>query len=733
MGKGRINGLAVISASIIILTSSPLYASTPEIIGEGSIPTAEMESDYQHDLFPEPAALRPNVNFWIDVYTKYDENQAILHDSVNLNIRYEVINLDETYPRASRRYAARQLTLRKRQISAVLARLARQGGRCEGEEECRIAALFGNTQDAGVYREASDQLRVQYGLKSRFKLGLITSGQYMPEMRKIFERHGVPLDLLALPHVESSFNVKAYSRVGAAGIWQFMRSTGKHYMKINGQTDERRDPLIATEGAAKFLRDNFKDLESWPLVVTSYNHGKNGMAHAKRIHGNDIAAIITNYDGPAFGFASRNFYCEFLAARRVMQHPEQYFGNIDFHSPLEFEVVNLQNHVRIRDLARHYDLKDIARLNPALHQSILKGQALLPRGYALRIPHGTAAVFAQVTPYTPTPDELVQTAPARTAPRQAPETRKDYGTGTPGGKYVVDNGDSLYSIAIKYNTTVTALKELNDMGRRSRIHPGQKLILPEEAVSRTMPPASPAVMQTAVQAPPLPPGRPKTGAVPESRKAANNDGHSISADYAALFAYMTNRVATVFGNNNAPQPAPPTAVTAAVAAAATPPAAAPRPQPVSYPVPLPGKDKFRCIKSTDGYGLISALPEETLAHYAEWAGVSTREIMRLNNWRRPALHLWRTVKIPLDNAGADIFEQRRQNFHHGLYKDFFVSHNVKEVDDRVLLRGQSAWMLCNNQREVPLWLLSLYNEGKQLDRLHAGEILRVPVIEKKAL
>lgn len=726
MGSGRFNGLAVLSASLIILTSSPLYASTPEIIGENSIPSADLGPDYQNDLFPEPAALRPNVNFWLDVYTKYDENQAILHDSVNLNIRYEVVNLDEAYPRTSRRYAARQLTLRKRQISEVLMRLARQGGQCKGEEECRIAALFGGTADARVYREASEQIRTQYGLKSRFKLGLTTSGQYMPEMKKIFERYGVPLDLLALPHVESSFNVKAYSRVGAAGIWQFMRATGRHYMKINGQTDERRDPLIATEGAAKFLRDNYDTLESWPLVVTSYNHGKNGMAHAKRIHGDDIAAIITNYDGPAFGFASRNFYCEFLAARRVMQHPEQYFGNVDFHSPLEFDVVKLQNHVRIRDLARQYDIKDIARLNPALHKNALTGQALIPRGYALRIPHGTAGVFAQVPAYTPTTDELAQAA---TAPRPAKEANKDRGTITPGGEYVVDNGDSLYSIAIKYKTTVTALKELNDMDRRSRIKPGQKLILPAEAVSSIKPPVAQATVPSAPQSAPA--SQPQPGTAQASNNDYSNDGHSIGADYAALFTYMANRVAVFVGWNNAPQPEPGAPAAPVTVAAAAPPAPSIQPQPASSPVPLPGKDKYRFIKSADGYGVISVLPEETLAHYAGWAGVSTREIMRLNNWRRPALHLWRTVKIPLDKTGADIFEQRRQDFHHGLYKDFFVSHNVKEVDDRVLQRGQSAWTLCNDRQEVPLWLLSLYNEGKQLNRLHAGEILRVPVVEKK--
>ena len=730
MGKGKLGGLAVIVASSLILTPSALYASTLGVGGEDPISYSGSEPDYQEDIFPESAVLRPNVKFWLDVYTKYDENEAIIHDSVNLDIRYEVVNLDEAYPRSSRRYMARQLTLRKRQIADTLGRLARQEGRCNGVEECRIAALFANTADAGRYRDAADQLRVQYGLKSRFRQGLITSGQYMPEMRKIFERYGVPLDLLALPHVESSFNVKAYSRVGAAGIWQFMRSTGRRYMKINSHTDERRDPIIATEGAAKFLRDNWEELGSWPLVVTSYNHGRNGMAHAKRIYGDNIAAIIQNYDGRAFGFASRNFYCEFLAARRIMQHPERYFGNIDFHSPLEFEVVKAPYYVHIRELARHYDIKEITRLNPALHKGILAGHTPIPPGYALRVPPGTAGLIASAVSYTPTPDELAQ-APAPRAARRAARDHKDHGAVAPGGEYVVDSGDSLFSIAMKFHTTVAALKELNDIGHRGRINPGQKLILSAEAAPAA--PPAPAVQSVAAPAAAqAAPGNPPQAVnAAEARNRPNDGGRSsVVADYSALFTYMANRVAALIGGNNAAPPVQAASAAPAVtAAAAAPPVP---PQPVSHQAPLPGKDKFRFINTADGYGVISALPEETLAHYAGWAGVSAREIMRLNKWRRPTVHLWRTVKIPLGKTSADAFELRRQDFHNGVYKDFFDRHSVKEVGDRVLLRGQSAWMFCNVEQEVPLWLLSLYNEGKQLDRLHAGEILRVPVVEKKS-
>ena len=88
---------------------------------------------------------------------------------------------------------------------------------------------------------------------------------------------GLPTELAALPHVESSFNTYAYSKVGAAGMWQFMRGTGRRFLRIDAAVDERLDPYRSTEAAASFLEQNYIVLGSWPLALTAYNHGAGGM------------------------------------------------------------------------------------------------------------------------------------------------------------------------------------------------------------------------------------------------------------------------------------------------------------------------------------------------------------------------------------------------------------------------------------------------------------------------
>src|SRR5204862_3197364 len=128
-----------------------------------------------------------------------------------------------------------------------------------------------------------------------------------------------------LPLVESSFeNVK--SKAGAVGVWQFMRGTGRQYLKIANNVDERLDPTKAATAAARMLRDNYDALGDWPIAITAYNHGRAGMMRAKDQYGSSLVTIINDYNGPVFGYASMNFYTEFLAAVEVYKNYPQFFG-----------------------------------------------------------------------------------------------------------------------------------------------------------------------------------------------------------------------------------------------------------------------------------------------------------------------------------------------------------------------------------------------------------------------
>jgi membrane-bound lytic murein transglycosylase D len=211
-----------------------------------------------------------------------------------------------------------------------------------------------------MFGRARHRVRCQIGQRDRFRAGLVRSGAYIDQMRAIFSAHGLPADLAFLPHVESSFNTNAYSKFGAAGMWQFTRSTGKRFMTVDYVLDERRDPIVAAQAAARLLKENHDRLGSWPLAITAYNHGAAGMQRAKAAHG-DYPAIFTSYKGRTFKFASRNFYSEFLAARRVASDYRRYFGDLALAAPKPSRSVSLDGYAALTDLCRHFNVSPQGR------------------------------------------------------------------------------------------------------------------------------------------------------------------------------------------------------------------------------------------------------------------------------------------------------------------------------------------------------------------------------------
>jgi membrane-bound lytic murein transglycosylase D len=276
---------------------------------------AKVQATSDHNDFPEFPAIRNNVDFWEKIYSTYSINTAVIHDQYDLTKIYEVVTLIEQDTPDARRINNQHLNAVKEKYSQILLRLS-TGHPPETKEEKKVAGMFHGPSARTVMREAAENIRAQNGQKERFLEGVLCSARYLYRIRKVFREHGLPADLAYLPHVESSFNVKAYSKVGAAGLWQFTRATGKQYMRIDNHVDERRDPLISTQAAAKLLKKNHEALGSWPLAITAYNYGTAGMVRAQQSHGS-YENIFKNYEEGYFKFASRNFYSEFLAARKA--------------------------------------------------------------------------------------------------------------------------------------------------------------------------------------------------------------------------------------------------------------------------------------------------------------------------------------------------------------------------------------------------------------------------------
>ncbi len=277
--------------------------------------------------FPRPEALEHQVAFWRNVYAVWNRSQAVVHDDRNLNLVYEVIDLPgeirESYT-PEQKALVEQRRDRWRDRLRVLDDKVAAGSSLTSEEQ-QLVTRMRREVDQEAVRGAAERVRIQRGLRERFKRGLEISGRYDRVFRKIFRRAGLPEDLAYLPHVESSFQAAARSSAGAVGIWQFTRSAAKIYMDLDLVGDQRMDPIASAHGAVRYLSSAYGKLGSWPLALTSYNHGIAGMQRAKEHLGGDFVRIIAEYEHPKFGFASRNFYAEFLAARDIAAQPERFF------------------------------------------------------------------------------------------------------------------------------------------------------------------------------------------------------------------------------------------------------------------------------------------------------------------------------------------------------------------------------------------------------------------------
>src|SRR5882757_4833698 len=357
------------------------------------------------DPFVHPPALERDVRFWIRVYTEVTTDQGLLHDDWNLGLVYEVLRFD---PASSPAQRERRVNEAKGRYSALLRRFASGATGDLTAHERRILHAFGDKPTASDFRDAIERIRFQLGQADRFRQGLIRAAVWEKQIARTLSQHGVPPEIAALPHVESSFNVAAYSKVGAAGLWQFMPSTARRYMRVDAIVDERLDPYSATEAAANLMLYNYRLVGTWPLAVTAYNHGPGGLRRAQDELGtNSIAVIVKRYQGATFGFASRNFYVAFLAALEVDRNAEKYFGPLTHPPDAQSTVVVLPDYIPVDALAKVFkaDLGALRVLNPALRPPIWNKARFVPRGYALRVPGSPqpaeiAAAWAGLAPTT---------------------------------------------------------------------------------------------------------------------------------------------------------------------------------------------------------------------------------------------------------------------------------------------------------------------------------------------
>jgi len=410
-------------------------------------------------VVPRPPGLEPAIQFWTRVYTEVSTQQGYIHDAFNLSAIYHTLSFP---PGLSPAQQNRLIEDSKQQYQRALVTLG--SGKRTGLSpfEASVHKAWPPGTDARTFRQAADNVRFQRGQSDRFREGLVRSGQWKPHIRAILAQHELPAELDVLPHVESSFNPRAYSKVAAAGMWQFMPATAQGYMQVNSIVDQRMDPYVSTEAAARLLRRNYQATGSWPLAITAYNIGAGGMLRAtKAMATTDIETIVKNYRGPSFGFASRNFYTSFLAALEVDRNASRYFGNLQPAAPLAYDTVVTTHYVPAAAMARAagVDIEVLRRYNPALLEPVWTGEKHIPKGLQLRLPRDQRPVS-------------LDTALAA-IPRDSRFSQQQ-----PDVMHRIANGESLSTIARRYNTSVATLMSLNGIRDAHRIRAGHELRLP---------------------------------------------------------------------------------------------------------------------------------------------------------------------------------------------------------------------------------------------------------------
>jgi len=720
--------------------------------------------------FPRPESLEPAVQFWIRVYTEVDTQSGFLHDAEHLDVIYTALPLDR-----------KQIEAKREAIKAALTVLSTGKRSGLSAEEQQVLALWPANVSNKTLKIASDNVRWQLGQSNRFLAGLRRSGAYREHIQKVIAAKNLPPQLVVLPHVESSFNPGAYSSADAAGMWQFTRATGQRFMRIDHIVDERMDPYIAAEAAMSLLEYNYRVLGTWPLALTAYNHGAGGIARAVREMGSsNIEDIVANYKGRRFGFASRNFYAQFLAVNEVEERAESFFGKVDYNPAPNFTELATDAYIDAEVFARsaNISLAQLKADNPALRPVVWEGQKRIPRGFKMKLRDATV-----------TPQELLASI----------DGDYKFVVQTPDVAYTVVRGDSLSAIARRFNTSVSRLVALNQLTSSHRIQIGQRILLPQDetslAAQSQRAPADGIYTVARGDTVSTIARRFSVGETALLRLNGIEDSHRIypgqELRLPGLYAAQPQLVATErapaslvdavdvaavedeterdvdsadsFIAQSSPTPseiergAPVAAVKLGSEADAMQASeaftgelalvdeAAVDIDAVAEEVATATSDTTPVESDAELAEALSADPAdysvasddsievqatETLGHYADWLAVRAWDVRRLNGmaYSDPVI-VGKRLTLGFTKVSRPEFERRRKDYHSTLQREFFAQYRIRDVEEYTIRRNENIGTIARNRYSAPLWLVRQYNPELDFNRIQIGQKVVFPLLQ----
>lgn len=816
--------LNAILVLIFAILMSNVQAATFERIGAKS-QTGKTVASHHLDCsadFPCPTALHRRVDFWVEVFSRWDKNTAILHD---YDEPWRVYQTIDGVKACNEKGVKRERKRLQANLNALADRL-KKDQTPKGKIQRHLAKQFDRLNSRIVYKGAKN-IRCQLGVQDQFSNALSRFQRYKGLVSEIIADTGMPEDLLYLPFVESSYRANAYSKVGAAGMWQIMPNTARSLgMDLNAVLDERLDPEAATRGAMRYFKNAQNKLiplareirpgisvsEINPFIVTSYNYGVNGMRRAIKQVGPDFPKVLDEYKSAAFQVAVKNFYASFLAARHLARHADVYFDAIKADSALRYQTFILPVPTSVERIKYQFDLreKEIKPLNPALTRFAWNNWRLIPAGYRLHLPYRKHRWLTQIDKLKALPPEpqsefklvyrvrkgdtacaianafrvkckelisvnrLGKRAALRIgqkldipgrAPKAATQAVAKADKMGRTGSYTVKSGDTACGIAKRYGVACRELIRVNQLGRKAKISIGQGLQIPG---------LSEAVAQAGVTSSSLEYTVKRGDTVCEiaqryaiackklisenqlNRKGAIHIGQVLtiygrsggvsenvavsqytvrSGDTACEIAerfdipcstlIRTNRL----GKRGKLAVGQSLKITSIIGLKA-----------VNGDVSEQQKSWLSTVDTLPDISLttragnvtLQVLPDETLAHYADWMGARGSSALRQFNGfkKEAAIEPGQHVKLPITSEQTrGTFESRRSEFHQVLTEEFKEHFRIIDVQTVSIKPGYSLWSI-SKKYETPMWLLLRFNPGLSA-ALQPGQVIKVAMIERK--
>ena len=740
---------------LIFLNSSVVSAKVVEVAPE--ITDYQLQCD---EVFSCPKIIDRRVDFWVNVFYKWKKQNRILHDSRQPERVYMVLDTKDECRRKNPKGEVRSsLNVVKKRLDE-LSKLVSKGASQAQLQKHPYYKLFPNASLKYI-QDAKKSIRCQSGNREMFEQALQNFQIYRPYILNALQERKLPLDIQYLPFVESSYNPKAFSFAGAAGMWQIMPATARSLgLQVGSSVDERLEPEFATLAAAKYFRDSIDRLSKTakedqhstlpkdinPFVITSYNYGVRGMQRAISQVGTDYEKLLKEYKSRSFQIAVRNFYASFLAARHVAQNQATFFPNLTFQQQItDVNRIALPKPLFAKQLISTLNVPktELAELNPGVTRRVWKNQHAIPTGYILKVPFKTSGWNEET-------NQLKKLKGATTGT----------GRGDSGRRHKVRSGQTACGVAKRYKVRCKDLISLNKLNRKAVIKIGQRLKIPggvqKYRLTKIVKASQELREKLASQTTPIDAN--STGSVNDVRVQTESTAEALQLEQPPqvvnpnpkqnpleLSPFPTGRKSTSVLNGSVVQSevvndqakgltesteGNPTEIT--IVAKSKP---ASNQLKNETPSPSPSDSEINkvvnletSIRERDGRFWVSVLPSESIGLYADWLKVgTTRSIRQLNKLRgKASINVFQRIYLPkMTQKQKSDFNLSRNEYHLELQLQYFQRFKVSKIVRRNVKANETMWSISKNNR-IPMWLLMQYNQ-----QIKQGKLVKIPIIKPK--